>query len=336
MRYRTLGWSGLVVSELALGTMLFGEDSPRSTGPEEARRIVDAFLEAGGTHIDTADVYAGGRSEEILGEVLRGRREQVVLATKVRFATGPGHNDAGLSRRHVRLGVEASLRRLGTDWLDLLYLHTWDPLTPIEETLAACDDLVRQGTVHYLGVSNFAAWQMVQALGLADTAGWARFVAAQYQYHLLTRDVEWEVLPACLDQGVGLVPWSPLAGGWLTGKYRRGGRPTEGRVATQPDHDEEAWVRRDREHTWEVLEALEGVAAGAGVTPSQAALAWLASRPGVDSIVLGPRTVEQLEEGLGAAGLDLGEDALAALEAASAVPAPYPQRFLEGYGRREL
>jgi len=336
MQYRTLGDSGLVVSDLALGTMVFDEGSARSASADESMAMVHAFLDAGGTHIDTANVYGGGRSERVVGRAISGRRDEVVLATKVRFAMGDGPNDAGLSRRHVLASVDASLARLDTDWIDLLYMHAWDPLTPIDESLRAFDDLVTAGKVRYIGVSNFAAWQLMKALGLSDGAGWARFVAAQYQYSLLTRDIEWEIAELCRAEGVGIVPWSPLAGGWLAGKYERGARPGEGRVATQPDRDEESWVKRNTDHTWAVVAAVARVAAEAGVTPSQVALAWLLARPAVESVIIGVRTMEQLEDDLGASDLELDDELLGLLDAASSVPAPYPQRFLESYAARTL
>jgi len=336
MQYRTLGDSGLVVSDLALGTMVFDEGSARSASADESMAMVHAFLDAGGTNIDTANVYGGGRSERVVGRAISGRRDEVVLATKVRFAMGDGPNDAGLSRRHVLASVDASLARLDTDWIDLLYMHAWDPLTPIDESLRAFDDLVTAGKVRYIGVSNFAAWQLMKALGLSDGAGWARFVAAQYQYSLLTRDIEWEIAELCRAEGVGIVPWSPLAGGWLAGKYERGARPGEGRVATQPDRDEESWVKRNTDHTWAVVAAVARVAAEAGVTPSQVALAWLLARPAVESVIIGVRTMEQLEDDLGASDLELDDELLGLLDAASSVPAPYPQRFLESYAARTL
>ena len=336
MEHRLLGGSGLAVSALALGTMVFGEGKERSASPEESARIIDRFLEAGGTHIDTADVYAGGRSEEIVGRALRGRRDRVVVATKVRHATGGGPNDAGLSRRHLRMGVEASLRRLDTEWIDLLYLHAWDPLTPIEETMEALDDLVRAGKVHYAGVSNFSAWQAMKAIGVADAAGLARPVAGQYQYSLAVRDIEWEFAGLSAHEGLGIVPWGPLAGGFLSGQYRRGPRPAEGRIATQPDRDEEAWHRRATDRNWAIVDEVAAVAGEAGATPSQVAIAWLLSRPEVSSVVIGARTVEQLEEDLGAAGLLLDDAHLERLDRVSAPDAPYPYRFQRVYGGRSL
>ncbi len=290
MTYRRLGNSGLIVSDLCLGTMVFGEEGARSTPPETATRMVHRFLDAGGTFIDTADVYAGGRSEDIVGRAIRDRRDDVVLATKVRFPTGEGQNDQGLSRHHIVRGVHASLARLGTDVIDVLYVHCWDPFTPLDETLRALDDLVRQGKVRYLGVSNFKAWQVMKALGLSDASGYPRFVAGQYQYSLVQRDVEYEFGDLCASEGVGLVPWGPLGGGFLSGKYTRGERPEQGRIATATDEQAEAWDRRATDRNWQVIEAVGEVADGRGASYAQVALAWLRAQPAVSSVVIGART----------------------------------------------
>lgn len=338
MRRRVLGRSGIVVSELALGTMVFGEGPPRGTGPQEAAAIIRRYLEAGGNHLDTADVYAGGRSEEIVGEAIAGIRDRVVLATKVRFAAGEGPNDAGLSRVHIVRGVEESLRRLRTDHVDLLYMHAWDPLTHIEESLRAFDDLVASGKVRAIGVSNFKAWQVMKALAASDRRGWARFTAAQYQHSLVMRDVEREFSEMCLAEGLGMVPWSPLGGGFLSGKYRSDRRPTdagEGRLATQPEEDEEAWHRRATDRNWETLAEVERIAADLGATPSQVALAWLLTRPEVSSVIIGVRTMAQLEDDLGAAGLVLPAEAADALDGVSAPDPGYPYRFLANLGSRK-
>ena len=337
MRHRVLGRSGVVVSELALGTMVFGEGPPRGTNPQEAAAMIRRYLDAGGDHLDTADVYAGGRSEEIVGEAIAGIRDRIVLATKARFATGEGPNDSGLSRVHLIRAVEASLRRLRTDHVDLLYAHTWDPLTAIEETLRALDDLVTSGKVRAVGVSNFKAWQLMNALGISDGGGYARFAAAQYQYSLVARDIEHEFLDLCRSEGVGMVPWSPLGGGFLSGKYqadRRPARPEEGRLATQPGGDEEAWDRRATGRNWAVLAEVEQVAAEHGATPSQVAIAWLLTREAVSSVVIGARTMEQLEDNLGASGLDLAPEAVSRLDAVSEPDHPYPYGFMDRYARR--
>ncbi len=335
MRMRTLGRSGLLVGELSLGAMVFGEEGKRGTPEKVALSMIRQFLDAGGNFIDTADVYAGGRSEAIVGKALRGRRAEVVLATKVRGRTGQGANDVGLSRRHLLEGVHASLERLGTDWIDVLYLHLWDPLTPLEETLTAVDDLVRQGAVRYLGISNFTAWQAAKTIVLARERGWAVPLAGQYQYSLLTRDIEDEFEGLCLSEGLALVPWGPLGGGFLTGKYRPGERPGEGRVATTPDRDEEAWSRRAVPRTWRVLEKVEAIASETGASASQVALAWLRAKRSVASVILGARTPEQLADNLGAADLDLTPGQVARLDGVSALPERYPYRMQAEYGARD-
>ncbi len=334
MNYRKLGESGLLVSELCLGTMIFGEDGPRGTDAQTATRLIHQFLDAGGNHIDTADVYAGGRSEEIVGAAIRDRRDRVVLATKVRFPTGNGPNDGGLSRHHILNGVEASLRRLQTEWIDLLYMHCWDPLTPLDESLRAFDDLVRSGKVRYIGVSNFKAWQLMKALALSDANSWERFVAAQYQYSLVVRDIEREFSDLCQSEGLGLIPWGPLGGGFLSGKYHRGDRPAYGRLAVMPDETEEAWARRATARNWAILDVVDDIAANYNLTHSQIALAWLLAQPAVSSVIIGVRTPEQLEDNLGAAATRLPAIELDRLNEISAPEPGYPYRFLEVYGNR--
>ncbi len=334
MEHRPLGHSGLVVSELCLGTMIFGESSERSTDEPTAVRMVHQYLEAGGNFVDTADVYAGGRSEEITGRALKGRRSQVVLATKVRFPTGQDPNDVGLSRRHIMAACEASLRRLGTDYIDLLYAHMWDPVTPIEESLRAFEDLVTAGKVRYIGVSNFKAWQVMKALGVCDAHAWVRFIAAQYQYSLVVRDIEREFTSLFETEGLGLVPWGPLGGGFLSGKYKRGERPTAGRIATTPDRDEESWARRATERNWAILDAVDEVAKARGKSYSQVALAWLLARPTVVAPIVGARTPEQLADNLGAIGWKLTSEELTLLDDASAIEEGYPYRMIRVYGAR--
>jgi aryl-alcohol dehydrogenase-like predicted oxidoreductase len=337
MQYVTLGDTGLMVSRLALGTMVFGEDGPRGTPRPEAVEMVARFLDAGGTHIDTANVYAAGRSEEIVGEAIRGHRDEIVLATKVRFPMGPGPNDQGLSRYHITGSVEASLRRLGTDRLDLLYMHCWDPITPLDESLETFDDLVRAGKVQYIGVSNFTAWQMMKALGMSDANGWARFVAAQYQYSLVVRDIERELTDLAIAEGVGIVPWGPLGGGFLSGKYRADRPPVEdgdGRIAVMPDHAEESWSRRATERNWAIVDVVGEIATAHDRTPSQVALAWLLARPGVASVIIGVRTMSQLEDNLAALECRLSFEDLDRLDEVSAFDHGYPYRFLANYGGR--
>lgn len=332
MQYRKLGDSGLLVSELALGTMIFGEQSGRGTPPDEAERMIHRFLDAGGNHLDLANVYAGGRAEEIVGRAVHGRREQIILTSKVRWPMGAGPNDVGLSRYHIQHSVEASLRRLQADTIDVLYMHGWDPLTPLEESLRAFDDLIAAGKARYIGVSNFKAWQLMKALGLSDRHGWARFIAAQYQYSLVMRNIEAEFLDLCQTEGLGLVPWGPLGGGFLSGKYQPDQRPAsaaEGRLAAAPDDWEEAWVRRATEHNWRILAVANAVvAAHPGSTTAQIALAWLLTRPAVSSVIIGARTLKQLDDNLGAADLLLTEGELARLNEASALPMSYPYRSI--------
>jgi aryl-alcohol dehydrogenase-like predicted oxidoreductase len=331
MRYRRLGNCGLLVSELALGTMIFGESSPRSTSPDEAERIIHRYIDAGGNHIDTADVYAGGRSEEIVGRAIQGKRAGLVLASKVRFPKGDGPNDLGLSRYHILQGVEASLRRLQVETIDLLYMHCWDNLTPLEESLRAFDDLVGAGKVRYIGVSNFKAWQLMKALGLSDQHGWARFVAAQYQYSLVVRDIEPEFTDLLQAEGVGLVPWGPLGGGFLSGKYQRDNPPTDpeqGRLATEPEAHEESWVRRSTERNWRILDVMNDIVQNYGFSHSQIALQWLLTRPAVSSVIAGVRTLRQLEDNLGALEVELPEDEIIRLDEVSAVEEGYPYRFI--------
>ncbi len=329
MKYRRLGDSGLLVSELGLGTMTFGEESGRGVAPAEARRIIETFLEAGGNHFDVADVYAGGRAEEIVGEVVRDVRDRIVLATKVRWPMGQGPNDAGLSRYHILNAVEASLRRLRTEAIDVLYLHGWDPWTPLQESMAALADLVASGKVRYVAVSNFKAWQVMKALAVSDQRGWPRFIAAQYQYSLVSRGIEQELTELFAAEGVGLVPWGPLGGGFLTGRYRRDERPKEaaaGRLATAPDDWEESWARRATDQNWAVLDDLASVAQRRGCTVSQAALGWLLAQPTVSSVVVGVRTAAQLADNLGAASVELDRDDVRALADASQVSLSYPYR----------
>jgi aryl-alcohol dehydrogenase-like predicted oxidoreductase len=319
MEYRTLGGSGAVVSGYALGTMTFGVESPE----EEAHAQLDAFVEAGGTLVDTADVYGDGVSEEIVGRWLSTRpaevRDRVVLATKGRFPTGPGPNDVGLSRRHLRRALEDSLRRLGVDHVDLYQVHAWDPWTPPEEWLRFLDDAVRAGTIGYPGLSNLTGWQVQKVVDIADFGGLARPVTLQPQYNLLVREIEWEIVPVCLAEGLGLLPWSPLGGGWLTGKYSREQAPSgTTRLGENPERGVEAYARRSsQERTWDVVAAVQKVAEGRGISMAQVALAWLHDRPAVTSVILGARTVGQLRDNLGAAGVHLTDEETAALDTAS-------------------
>ena len=327
MEFRTLGSSGCVVSTFTLGTMTFGHE----TDEAGAHAQLDAFVAAGGNLIDTADVYTPGVSEEIIGRWLARQpesvRSQVVLTTKGRFPMGPGPNDVGLSRRHLSDALDASLRRLQVDSVDLYQVHAWDPLTPLEETWGFLDDAVRAGKVRYLGLSNFAGWQIQKAADLALYRGLARPVTLQPQYNLLAREIEWEVVPACESTGLGLLPWSPLGGGWLTGKYTKDERPTGAtRLGDDPNRGVEAYDRRSAEQrTWDVIDAVQAIAEDRGVSMAQVALAWLHDRPLMTSVILGARTMEQLQDNLGAAGLHLTPEETTRLdEASDPAPASYP------------
>jgi aryl-alcohol dehydrogenase-like predicted oxidoreductase len=314
--------------------MIFGEAAERATPPNVARDLIAQYLNAGGNFLDTANVYADGRSEEIVGQALQGQRHDVIVATKVRFRRGPGANDIGLSRRHIVREVEQSLRRLQTDYIDLYYAHLWDPITPIAETLRVFEDLVRAGKVRYIGISNFTAWQLMKTLSLADASGWARPIAAQYQHSLVVRDIEREFTDLFLAEGVGSVPWGPLGGGFLSGKYRRGERPQDGRIATTPDVAEEAWDRRATERNWNIIDAVGEVAEARDKSYPQVALRWLLDRPEVSSVILGVRTPEQLRDNLGAIGWTLQPEEKERLDSASAIEEGYPYRMIREYGER--
>jgi aryl-alcohol dehydrogenase-like predicted oxidoreductase len=325
MEYRLLGRSGLKISTLTLGTMTFGGTggfaAVGNTDLESARRQVDIALDAGVNLIDTADVYSDGLSEEIVGKVMAGRREAALLTTKVRFPMGDGPNDEGLSRHHIIAGCEASLRRLGTDYLDLYQLHEWDGQTPLEETLAALDHLVSAGKVRYVGVSNFAGWQLLKTIGTSRHGSFPPIVSQQIHYTLQAREAEYELVPAAVDSGIGILVWSPLAGGLLSGKYRRGQEPPTGA------RDLAAWGEppvRDQEALYDIVEVLVDVAGGLGVSPAEVALAWTLGRPGVTSLVIGARTDDQLRTNLRAAELTLSAEDVDRLERASRPPLLYP------------
>ena len=320
-----LGASGLKVSALTMGTMTFGGRggfaNVGTTGVDEARRQVELCLEAGINLIDTADVYSGGLSEEILGQVLHGRRDEVLIATKVRMGMGPGPNDAGLSRHHILSGCEASLRRLGTDHIDLYQVHEWDGLTPLEETLEALDLLVQAGKVRYVGASNYTGWQLMKALGTAERTGLPRFVSEQIYYSLQARDAEYELIPAAVDQGLGVLVWSPLAGGLLSGKYRRAQEPPAGSRQLTDWNEPPVY---DQERLYDTVEVLVAIGAEHGVSAAQVALAYLLGKPAVTSLIVGARTTAQLMDNLAAADLVLTADERDRLDKVSAPPLIYP------------
>jgi aryl-alcohol dehydrogenase-like predicted oxidoreductase len=324
VKIRRLGRTGLKISNLCIGAMTFGNQQ-YGCDESSSRKIIDRFLEAGGNFIDTADVYSGGGvSEEIVGRALEGRRQSVVVATKVAGPMGPGPNDLGLSRKHILDAVDASLQRLGTDYIDLYQVHAFDPTTPQDETLRALDDCVGAGKARYVGCSNYSAWQLARANGLARELGTARYDSLQPQYSLVCRYIEREHLPLCLEEGIGVIPWSPLGGGLLSGKFRAGQEPPEeSRIGVEA-------MARDRfltERNVEIAETVVQVAQQLGRTPSQVALAWVAGQPGISAPIFGARTLEQLEDNLVAADLVLDEESLKRLDEVSAIPLVYPYDF---------
>jgi aryl-alcohol dehydrogenase-like predicted oxidoreductase len=325
MEYRQLGRSGLRVSTVTLGTMGFGgtgfAEVVGQIDVEGARRQIGLARDAGVNLIDTADVYSAGLSEEIVGKALGGDRDEVLVATKVRMPMGGGPNDAGLSRHHIIRGAEASLRRLGTDHIDLYQVHEWDGQTPLEETLSALDALVRSGKVRYIGASNYAAWQLMKALGVSERTGTARFASQQIYYSLQAREAENELVPLAVDQGLGILVWSPIAGGLLSGKYRRGAdAPAGSRHLTDwdepPVHDEDK--------LYDTIEELVAIGDAHGVSAAQVALAYTIAKPAVTSVIVGARTEEQLTDNLAAAELALSAEEVARLDAVSAQPLQYP------------
>jgi aryl-alcohol dehydrogenase-like predicted oxidoreductase len=325
MEYRQLGRSGLRISTLTLGTMTFagkgGFNAVGNTDLDGAKRQIGMALDAGVNLIDTADVYSGGVSEEIVGQAIKGKRDDLLLSSKVRMTVGDGPNDAGLSRHHIITGLEASLRRLDTDHIDIYHVHEWDGETPVEETLSTLDSLVKAGKIRYLAASNYSGWQLMKALAAADARGHERFVAQQIYYSLEARDAEYELVPLALDQGLGILVWSPLAGGLLSGKFRRD--------ADQPEQSRHlnGWSEppvRNEDRLYDTIEVLVDVAKAHDVSPAQVALAWLLSRPGVTSLVIGARTDEQLADNLKSADLVLSSEERAALDQVSTPDLIYP------------
>ncbi len=328
MEYRFMGNTGLQVSELCLGAMTFGRESTE----EVSRQMLDCFEELGGTFIDTADVYSTGKSEEILGRWLVEKpRDQWVIATKARFRMGPGQNDIGLSRKHLVAALEASLRRLQTDYVDLYQVHCWDNRTPLEETLSTLDGFVKSGKVRYVGVSNYSGWQLQKAVDIAHQMGWEPYTCLQAQYNLLVRTMEWELVPVCLNEGIGLIPWSPLRGGWLSGKYHRdmSAPPENSRVDVAQRYGwGESWENYNNEFTWSVLDVLYALAEETGKSPAQVALRWLLQRPAVTAPIVGARNMQQFEDNLGATGWSLDETQMERLNQASDPGEPYPYEMI--------
>jgi aryl-alcohol dehydrogenase-like predicted oxidoreductase len=328
MEFRQLGRSGFKVPVLSLGTGTFGGGGEffkawGQTDVAEARRLVDVCLEAGLNMFDTADVYSGGAAEEILGQAIKGRRDAVIISTKGTFRTGQGPNDVGSSRQYLTRAVEASLRRLGTDYVDLYQLHGFDAVTPVEEVLHTLDDLVRAGKIRYVGCSNFSGWHLMKSLAVSERYGLPRYVAHQAYYSLIGRDYEWELMPLAIDQGVGAVVWSPLGWGRLTGKVRRGAPlPETSRLRSKLAVDKGPPV--DDEYVFRVVDALEAVGKELGKTVPQVALNWLLQRPSVSNVIIGARNEEQLRQNLSAVGWNLTAAQVARLDAASAAMPAYP------------
>jgi len=336
MEYRQLGRSGFKVPALSFGTGTFGGRTDffkawGATGVPEATKLVDICLEAGITMFDSADIYSDGLSEEVLGKAVAGRRERVLISTKATFRKGDGPNDVGSSRYHLIHSVEGSLRRLGTDYIDLLQLHGFDAMTPVEETLGTLDDLVRAGKIRYIGCSNFSGWHLMKSLAVSERYGWARYVAHQAYYSLVGRDYEWELMPLALDQGVGAVVWSPLGWGRLTGKLRRGQPlPTVSRLPVTKD----AAPPVSDEHLFKVVDAIDEIAKETGKTVPQIAINWLLQRPTVSTVIIGARTEEQLRQNLGAVGWNLTSEQVARLDAATETTLPYPYWHQRGFAER--
>jgi len=328
MKHRFLGNTGVKVSELCLGTMTFA----RETGESGCRAILEAFLDAGGNFVDTANVYGRtpGATEEVLGKILAGKRDRVFLATKVFGRMGDGPNDQGLSRLHILREVENSLRRLKTDHVDLYYLHNWDHPTRLEEAMKAMDDLTRSGKIIYVGASNFAARHLMRSICISRWQGLEKISCFQAQYSLVERNVEKELLPLCLEEGLGFVAWGPLGGGFLSGKYQPGNKPEmKTRLVESRDAQEASWKNKATEKNFEIASAVKQIAASKGLTPAQVSLAWLLAQPGVTAPILGARNVQQLQDNLRAAEVELTADEIATLHGISRNPPEYPYRTYE-------
>lgn len=335
MEYTNLGSTGLIVSRLCFGTMTFGQSQWKLAGVDQklADEMVNTVMEHGINFFDTADVYSLGQSEEMLGKALGSKRQDVVIATKVRGRVGTGHNDAGLSRRHIFDAIDKSLKRLGTDYIDLYQVHGWDALTPLEETMIALGDLVRSGKVRYIGFSNYAAWQAALSIGISDSSTSARFQTAQMHYSLLCRDIEHEVVPLCLNKGIGILPWSPLSGGFLSGKYKKDAEPVPGtRIG-----DRGMWFPPfDKELGFKLVDLLKEIGSKTKATPSQLSLAWLLKKPGVTSIIIGARNMDQLKDNLLTMDVKLNEQDFNKLEDLTAPKPLYPNWMIQFQGQDRL
>jgi aryl-alcohol dehydrogenase-like predicted oxidoreductase len=311
--------------------MTFGRESSEA----ESYQMLDRFVEAGGNFIDTADVYSLGDSETILGRWLKQKsRDDFVIATKVRFNMGDGPNDLGLSRKHILAGVEASLKRLDTDYIDLYQIHGWDPGTSLEETLQTLDGLVKIGKVRYIGASNVTAWQLQKAIDISHSNGWEPFSSLQPLYNLLDRELEWDLVPVCLNEGVGIIPWSPLRGGWLSGKYHRGMQaPPEGTRVKEAEKRgwSESWGAYANERTWSIIDTMQAISAETGKSVAQIALNWLLQMPGVTAPIIGVRTMKHLEDNLGSSGWALNKEQMEKLNNISQKALPYPHSMIAGF-----
>ncbi len=334
MRYRRLGNAGIKVSELCLGTMTFGAQTDERT----AGRILDMFLDLGGNFVDEANVYGSSRgaSEEVVGRLIRGKRNNLVLTTKAFFAEDAAlPNSGGLHRGHLIKSLNESLKRLRTDCVDVFFLHCEDMATPMEETLATLDELVEQGKVRYIGASNFSAWKIMKGLGISERNGWTRFVCIQPQYNLLVRDIEREIIPMCLSEHLGVTPWAPLAGGFLTGKYRPEKKSVgDDRLLIKPKEDTDSWERRATERNFRILDRVGQIAEARGKSCSQVALNWLCCQPVVTAPLIGARTVEQAEDNFGCIGWQLSPEELKELDDVSRIDAGYPYDFINRLARR--
>ncbi len=332
MQYRYLGQTGMQVSELCLGAMTFG----RETSEEDSFTMMDMFAEAGGNFIDTADVYTRGVSEEIVGKWLQNQtREDYVIATKVRFPMGEGINDQGVSRKHIMDGIHNSLRRLQVDYIDLYQVHCWDYGTPIEETLYTLNTLVEQGLVRYIGLSNYKAYQIQKAVDVCAANGWTVPISLQPLYNLLDRSLEWEIVEACIANGIGIIPWSPLRGGWLSGKYRRGMEqpPQDTRIAkAEQEGWLEMWSNYNNDRTWNIIDALVETAQTLEKSPAQVALNWVKDQPGVTAPIIGASKTHHLQDNLASVGWSLTAEQRDYLNTVSAMPGPYPYDFIEVVG----
>jgi aryl-alcohol dehydrogenase-like predicted oxidoreductase len=333
MEFRFMGKTGMLVSELCLGAMTFGRETPE----DESYEMMDRFEAAGGNFIDTADVYSTGISEQIVGRwLVKHPRDQWVIATKARFPMGSGPNEVGLSRKHLVSALDASLKRLQTDYIDLYQVHAWDNRAPLEETLSTLNDMVRVGKVRYIGVSNYTGWQLQKAIDLSKHMGWEPYTCLQAQYNLLVRTMEWELIQVCLNEGVGLIPWSPLRGGWLSGRYQRGmeGPPPDSRVEMAGRFGwGESWQNYNNEFTWSVLDALYEVAEQSGKHPAQVAIRWLMQMPAVTAPIIGVRSMAHLEVNLGACGWELNQEQMQRLNQASDPGEPYPYEMVNRAAR---